>query len=413
MATRQMNRLSHIACPYIYFAILVNLVLLLAFFSFKDLQYVMWTGVCLLFLSSFLVKPEPRISILAGLFLLSTFPFIIFTYIFQSLEYFDGVSWDSFYAIFPVLLIFLIATFISFLLGFILQKTIKNQQYKKWIIISTTALAFAILSGSVGWAYQFSIIGIIYFLSAFFNKNSNLRSKALFLIFLLAPYLLLIGSIIIYDSLIHVYPLVGIPLLSGVCGFICRYLSGNHRKTLGYAIATGYIILLIIGYWGMKNYLQYAFSLNDKPFVSEIIFDLYNSNDNSFTNKKTEGKTTVIYFHTKSCSVCYKKLPELESLYQAFKSDTTVAIIAAFLPYSIYEDSSFIFEFYREHNYNYPQYMAWEPANIYEERFNIDAYPHLTIIGKDGNIIHNGSFNNDPLIFVDNAESLVLSDRQD
>jgi thiol-disulfide isomerase/thioredoxin len=391
-------------------ALSVNFILLLAHLLFKDAQFTLCTGVWLMFLFSYLANPILRIGSLAGLFLLSIFPFILFIYFRHSQVYFDGISWDSFYAIYPYLSVFLIAVFISFIIGVLIQKLIKSPKIKQRIIFSLTALTFAILSGSQGWAFQFSFIGFIYFFAVLLYKGSSLKDRLILSLFLLLPYLGLFGPFILFDSLVHVYPFLVIPILSIAAALLCLLIFRNSKKILASALVLFYLVFLVLGYWGMKNYLQFAFGLNDSPFVKEIKFDFYNSTDDSYTNKEIEGKTTVIYFHTKTCSVCYKKLPELESLYHEFKSDTNIVIVAAFLPYNTFEDTSFIFNFHRKLKYSYPQYISRESANIYEERFNIDGYPHVTIIGKEGNIIHNGLFNNDPMVFVNNARLFILDD---
>ena len=397
--------------PWIVSALLLNFILLLAFFLFKDPQYTLWTGVWLLFLCSFFAKSTIRISSLSGLFLLSIFPFLLFTYLYQSLVYLKGISWDSFYAIYPVFSVFLIAVFLGFVFGVFMQKLIKSRKIKQRMIYSLTALTLAILSGSQGWAFQFSVIGLIYFFATLSYKGSSPKDRLILSLFLLLPYLCLFGPFILFDSLVHIYPFLVIPILSIASALLCLLILRNSKKILASVLVLFYLVFLVLGYWGMKNYLQFAFGLNNSPFVKEIRFDFYNSIIDSYTNKEIEGKTTAIYFHTKSCSVCYKKLPEFESLYQEFKNDTNIVIVAAFLPYNIYEDSAFIFDFYRKFKYTYPQYISREPADIYKERFNIKAYPHLTIISKNGTVIHNGSFNNDPTIFVDNARTIVLNDQ--
>jgi thiol-disulfide isomerase/thioredoxin len=391
-------------------ALSVNFILLLAHLLFKDAQFTLCTGVWLMFLFSYLANPILRIGSLAGLFLLSIFPFILFIYFRHSQVYFDGISWDSFYAIYPYLSVFLIAVFISFIIGVLIQKLIKSPKIKQRIIFSLTALTFAILSGSQGWAFQFSFTGLAYFIAVILYKNSSIKDVLLFSVYLLLPYFVIFGFSIIYNNLIHIYPLLGIPVIGVTIGILCHMLYKKSKRTWGVALVILYFLFLIFGYWGMKNYVQFAFGLNDSPFVKEIKFDFYNSTDDSYTNKEIEGKTTVIYFHNKTCSVCYKKLPELESLYHEFKSDTNIVIVAAFLPYNTFEDTSFIFNFHRKLKYSYPQYISRESANIYEERFNIDGYPHVTIIGKEGNIIHNGLFNNDPMVFVNNARLFILDD---
>ncbi|MCK4569003.1 MAG: TlpA family protein disulfide reductase [Bacteroidales bacterium] len=268
----------------------------------------------------------------------------------------------------------------------------------------------SILFASLSWPVQFVATGIIYFLTGLFSPKGGLKIKFVYYLLIISTHFLFYDLLALIIGNIWVSPIVIIPFISTGIGIWCIGLV--RRKSLLIAIIAGliYVSTIILGYWGMYNYLEYIFGLEKKPYINELKLDLYDSSGNSITEKDIKGKTAVLYFHTKSCAVCYKKLPDLESLYQDFIDDTNVLVIAVNIRLSLIEDTSYIMNHYRKSQYSFPQYISRGLSSDYEYRFNINGYPHLTIIGKNGDVIHNGRFNYDPAIFVDNAYKLVLSD---
>lgn len=392
------------------FILVINVALLLVFISIADIQVLMYFGGWLFFLTSLMFSKIISIKSLIGLFFLLSFPFLFIGITYTSLKYYNTISLESLSSIYIAFIFFLLSFSVGFLIGILIQKTINNSILKLSFFVSITCLVFATLAGFQGWAFQFVFTGLIYFIGGFLNKAKSLRHIVIFYSILVLPFSIALGSFFLINGLSHVYPIIIIPFISSFVGILCNYQISKSYFKSGFGIGIIYLIILGMGYWGMKNYLQYIFGLADRPYVKELKFDCYNPSDSSFNNNDISGKTTVIYFHTKSCKVCYEKLPELESLYNDFKYDTNIIIIAAFVPYSQSNDSSFIFNYYKSKGFSFPQYQTREGSEEYERRFNIDGYPHVTIISKYGDIIHNGLFNNDPTVFVDNTKLFILSD---
>lgn len=391
--------------------LIINVALLLAFIFIPDIQLIMCFGGWLFFLVSVIFSKKLSTISLISLFLLLSIPFLIIGFIIISLKFYGEISIEGILSTYPVFSLFLLSFSIGFIIGVLIQKLIKNSITKVSLIVSLSCMVFAFLSGSQGWPFQFVFTGLIFFIAGFFNRTKSLKQLIIFYFILVMPFSLVFSSYVLLNSLSHIYPIVLIPFVSSIIGIICdRYIQRSFL-IFGFILGIIYLSVLGMGYWGMKNYLGYIWSLEKNPIINEIKFDVYNSSDTSFTENNIRGKTTVLYFHTTSCSVCYKKLPELETLYLDYKDDTNTLILAVHIPLSIIEDTSIIMRHHRKFKYSFPQYFAKGGKDIYEKRFNIVTYPHVSIIGKNGNTIHNGRFNNDPTVFVNNARTLVLSDK--
>jgi len=404
--------INQLKAKHKYVSILaINVVLLLVLIFIGDIQAIMYLGGWLFLITSLIFSKILSTKSMIGLFLLLSFPFLFIGFSYTSLRYYHTISLESLSSSYRAFVYFMISFLVGFLVGILIQKLIKNSTIKISFTVSLSCLVFATLAGYHGWAFQFVFTGLIYFIGGFFNQGKSLRQMVIFYSILVFPFGIALGSLFLIEGLSHVYPIIAIPLISSFIGIWCKDQTNKFYFRSGYIVAAIYLIVLGMGYWGMKNYLQFIFGLEDEPYVTELKFDCYNQSDSSFNNIDIEGKTTVIFFHTKSCKVCYEKLPELESLYSDFKHDTNIIIIAAFIPYQESIDSSFIFNYYRKNGFSYPQYQTREVSKEYERRFNIDGYPHVAIISRQGGIIYNGHFNNDPTIFIDNAKLLVLSDK--
>ncbi|MDT8392344.1 MAG: thioredoxin-like domain-containing protein [Bacteroidales bacterium] len=390
---------------------IINVVLLLVLILVGDIQVLMYFGGWLFFQTSLLFSKIISTRSLIGLFLLLSFPFLIVGFLFTSFKYHHSISLESLSLSYLAFIYFLISFLVGFLFGCLLQKMIKQPTILISFSVSISCLVFASIAGYYGWAHQFVFTGLIYFIGGLFNDGKSFRQIMTFYFILVLPISLTLGPVFIINGLTHVYPIIVIPLISSFVGIWFKHQIRGTNFKHALIIGTIFLIILGMGYWGMKNYLQFIFGLDDEPYITELKFDFYNESDSSFDNIDIVGKTTVIYFHTKSCKVCYEKLPELESLYSDFKHDTNIIIIAAFIPYQKTTDTSFIFKYHRKKGFSFPQYQTREVSKEYEHRFNIKGYPHVTIINKQGQIIHNGHFNNDPMVFIDNAKHFVQSDK--
>lgn len=389
----------------------INILLLLTLIFIPDFQFIMFFGGWLMFFSTIILAGKFTIKKLIAFFIFSSAPFLVIGLVYISFKIYSQICFEGILKGYPAFGLIFLALIAGFVAGIILEKSFGNSFTKRTIMISLSAFIFAVLCGYVSWPFQLAFTGYLYFIAGYINNAKSNRDYIFYYLMIIIPYNVAISPYLILNKYSHVYPVILATLVGPLIGMFSKHLYIKSKKTLFFILIILYYGIVTISYWGMKNYLEYIFGLDDTSTIKELKLDLYDVSGTSFTEKDIIGKTSVIYFHTKACKICYDKMPELEQLYQQFKNDTNILILGVFLPYDHYGDSTYIFRYHNKKGFRFPQYQSKECSKIYESRFNINAFPHVTIIGKNNNVIHNGRFNNNSSIFINNATSLVLSDK--
>jgi len=114
-----------------------------------------------------------------------------------------------------------------------------------------------------------------------------------------------------------------------------KWLKLTHPSSITAGLIIVPVLIFIITQWLQNNYQElpvYNFSIpgqNEK--VKHVVqpFSLYNQNGNIFSNKNTDNKIYVADFFFTSCtSICPKMTSNLKLVQDAFKNDTTIALIS-------------------------------------------------------------------------------------
>lgn len=116
-------------------------------------------------------------------------------------------------------------------------------------------------------------------------------------------------------------------------------------------------------------------------------FNFTDVHGNQITKTNTLGKVVVINFWFTTCKPCIAEIPELNEVYEKFKTDTNVVFASV-----TYENRKTVKKFLKKQPLNYPVICDAQAAC---DLFKIQGYPTNMIIDKNGNyqtIIAGGTY---------------------
>lgn len=386
--------------------ILTNIILIIAFTLVHDKTLIFYLGSLLFFILGYLLASKSMVKSLIVNFLLASVPFLLiaFTYLFINVYDFNLTYTER---VLPIFMYYFICFVISFFFGVILKKKLKNKENRNLVFVSIIILFAAATSGILGWPFQFSIVGGLYLIGGFCIGNENKRKNIKAVLIIVLPFILLFYPFTIVDTLKHFYPICIIAPISAVSGIGFKLLYLKKNKVLFSALVIPYLLILFLGYFGMFNWLEYVFADNENKInAKELVFNFKTEENTFFTNNNIDGKITVLYFWIPTCSVCYKKFPELEKLHQKYSNRDDVLIIAVNLQTS-YKNPIKNMKRVNPTEYSFPIASPDNDRKIYQERFGIKAFPEIVVIDKSGEIAFAGRFNNKPFIFFNNMDKII------
>ncbi|ULC59981.1 TlpA family protein disulfide reductase [Flaviramulus sp. BrNp1-15] len=275
------------------------------------------------------------------------------------------------------------------------------KKYKSLIILSILTTLIAIFSGAINWVFQFICVGILYFISTMLLfRNGFFKKKPLYAVVIIIPFLLIYGFVVIgrliqYNE-VHTLPILIIPIISVLFGYLFSFFNLKNSSKLIYAI-----IIIIIGYIGMPNWLNFAFDKENpinEPFPELVLSDI---NQKPF--KLKGNKVIILDLWSTSCGICIKKFPDFEKLMLDYKNDSEVEFYTLNLPLkrdSIRDITSYVSK-YKFQSLFAEKYDSWS-------KLNNETVPKILILNKNKNIVYKGRMNDKWYHFYNNIENLIM-----
>ena len=285
------------------------------------------------------------------------------------------------------------------------MKILFNSKYARVLIYSFLITTVSLLSGTLGWNYQFVLVGTSFFIGGLLYSRKYDLNPVRFSLIILLPFLGIYDGLVFYDQLMHVYPIAIIPVVTYLAGLFLNLFSTGFKKIL---LSTVIIVTIgIVGYAGMSNWLSYVFNKNQVTVENEnaeILF--YNANNETLSLLQLPHEIVILDFWTTSCGICFKKFPELQELYDKYKPDDRVGIYAVNLLLKNQE-----LEFVKENKhlmkYTFPQlYTSFEYSKNIQKHFDFNKVPTVVII-DDGRLIYRGQLNIKDYILVNNTIDFI------
>ena len=203
-----------------------------------------------------------------------------------------------------------------------IKKTIK-----KSIFLSMSHFFVCLLAGASGWDIQTLIVSVMTFLS-FYMSYKKISTNSLVSVSIVAPFFLLytISSLIVANPLNYSV---------WVCGIFISILSIILLKTkVKQSVAfTCLFFILLVEYFLIYPNLFTYFTM--RPTPNSAIF--FNTKIVDIDNKQIEiekYKNRILLFDIwhSACLPCIEQFPEMQSLYDFFRTDTSVKIISLNVP---------------------------------------------------------------------------------
>ncbi len=362
-------------------------------------------GLIFLLAGSFIPeKSKWKRDLLTGIFIILFLGIV--TVLLVSLKINHSIDWYyikrnlSFFKFIPI------AWSSGLIVGMVIRLLINNGHVIKTIQVSLVAMVLTILSASVSWAFQFSAVGLVYLISGYIcTQSGSFRKNLVSYFILLVPLLLIFSISILAGTIKFLFPNPIMGILAVLIGAWIKSLHRKKKKKGVVSVVSVYVIFLFMGYVGSLNWVVYLADKNTTYDLSSIGNISFISRDNlKITEQDFQNKNVVLYFWSTTCSVCYKKFPQLEKIHKEFKNrdDFMLYAVCCINP-KIDEEK----EKAKAMKVKYDFPIVFAESSIYRDLLNIHSFPQVILIDKSGKIIHHGDLIYDPLVYVKNIRRIL------
>jgi len=268
-----------------------------------------------------------------------------------------------------------------------------NKPFLKIFLLSVL-LHIIVIPFRGGWAgidYS-SIVGFItYFFLAMFclEKYKKTLPTWKILLALFSGRCFIDSPVIIYYFLGETWSLP--EFLLHALGIICGFLYRRLKKPLN--ILTALLCFSIAVFMFFQGYNYWLHKRNFGTFTGEVSYSLptkfeaFDESKNLITESNLNNKIILLDFWHTRCGVCFEKFPQVQAVYEKYKNDPSVMILAVDKP--IEEDKpNQAFEMIREEGYSFPVVIARDEDM--PEKFGVKGYPTTFVINPKGNIVFKG-----------------------
>lgn len=191
-----------------------------------------------------------------------------------------------------------------------------------------------------------------------------------------------------FESTLSSLPDVLIQTLGIVCGYFYRRL--RNPSNILVALLGGLVTVFMF----FQGYNLWFHKLNFGTFTGQVAasnlparFEVFDEQKNLLTNDNFQNKIVLLDFWTTTCGICFKKFPQVQTVYDKYKDDSSVIILAVNAP--IEEDKpNQAFNDIREEGHNFPVVVTKDEDLA--EKFGVNVYPTTFVINKNGQIVYKG-----------------------
>lgn len=311
--------------------------------------------------------------------------------IIYSIEQFGGL-----YRIKPFLF-FTSISIVSYLFGFfigwlLLTKTMIFQHVKFSLIILLADIILMLIFQDIYIATAFWVI-LVFNIAVYLVKKEN---SLLYIMLIFSP--LFVIHFITWITGEHAF------LELAIVSFIITYLlvlgswlwmkNAGVGKWITTNILVGLLVIFPAWFFMLNDFFNYELvtrELDPSVLKHPVIYE-----DDTITLESLKGKIVVLDAWNTSCGVCFKKFPDFDNVYNEFKSNDEVVILAVNTPNRrdkegdakrIIESKGYDFE------------NLYFPADSTAKALNIHLYPQLVYINRDQTKALYSSLDTSPLLW--------------
>lgn len=226
------------------------------------------------------------------------------------------------------------------------------------------------------------------------KKNKNIKR---ILLYLNTPFvsLLFLTCLIGNDFSRGLSYILFVPL-SSILGYLYFKFQKYYIPILSFFL---FIFLSQLIYPNLYSYLKNNKSEKNIIFPKTTFFD-NNKNIISINN----NKIIVLDFWSTSCSICFKKFPDLENIYLKYENNPNIEIYAVNVPEKN-DNFDKTVKLLDSIGYTFPKLYAKSAKEI-KVNLNVYSFPHLLIL-KNGKIRYDGVLETDKKVMFYNTENAI------
>ena len=251
-------------------------------------------------------------------------------------------------------------------------------------------LLIPFISNKIYYNTLFSYIGY-FFLTLFFLKvfNKKLSATSIAVIIFVAMFLLQFHTIYTW----FVQDIFGIPAVATYClGIISAYSylkSKPPKNIILFSLSSCFVVFMFLQGWD-----YWIHRINFGTFTGKVEaynlptkFEAVDEEQNLISNINFKDKIVLLDFWTTTCGICFKKFPHVQAVYEKYKNDPSVMILAVNKPIEEDEPGK-TFDMIKEEGHSFPVVITKDEDLA--EKFGVNVYPTTFVINQNGQIVYKG-----------------------
>jgi len=154
------------------------------------------------------------------------------------------------------------------------------------------------------------------------------------------------------------------------------------------------LLLVLVPLAAFTGYPLWLNKLNFGTFTGSVSFPLpapiigVLQNEQPLQKEDLQGKVVVLDFWHTRCGVCFQKFPHLQKLYDKYKSNPLIEVLAVNNPLQT-DSTGQAFAMLKQRNYSFPVLVPTD--KLLAEAFGVGVYPTTFVIDKAGTVVFKGN----------------------
>lgn len=193
--------------------------------------------------------------------------------------------------------------------------------------------------------------------------------------------------------LCFVESLFPVPSLLAYClGTISALFYFKLKRPINFLPLTLSCLFIIFMFFQGWDY--WLHKLNFGTFTGKVAaynlpakFESFDEQKNSITENNFNNKIVLLDFWTTTCGVCFQKFPQVQTVYEKYKNDSSVIILTVNTP-SEEDKSNQAFNDIRKRGYSFPVVVTKDEDLA--EKFGVIGYPTTFVINQNSQIVYKG-----------------------
>ena len=188
-----------------------------------------------------------------------------------------------------------------------------------------------------------------------------------------------------------VWDIYGLPVVIAHClSVISAYFYFKNKppkNILLFSLSSCFVVFMFFQGWD-----YWIHRINFGTFTGKVEaynlptkFEAVDEQQNFISDNNFKKKVVLLDFWTTTCGICFQKFPQVQSVHEKYKNDSSVMILAVNNP--IEEDKpNQAFNDIREEGHNFPVVITKDEDLA--EKFGVKGYPTTFIINQSGQIVY-------------------------